>query len=341
MEYIVQYGDTLSGIAEKYLSNPYRWPEIARLNQLNDPDFIFVGQRLRLPVPVARPSIMQQLQNFVLPSTPIKQPPATAVPARFFPFVVADEINFLKRKVVRKVAFPKNLQTNTELVKQILNAEKYGFIPKDPTSNVSIGRHVLGMTKSRYISTSERLLGSPRFHGKRFWIDVAKLKQSGGIIHEADEIARDLGRLAAKAKDTRLLQYIDDIRYKSLIIDKEILIEGSIPASAVKSTKAMAMTRGLQVVQCIGIIISAYNLSMAGAQSYQQGSVKPITAESVRQIGGWGAAFAGMKLGATVGGLFGITTGPGAVLTAAGGALIFGTAGYFAFDWIADYIHED
>lgn len=45
-----------------------------------------------------------------------------------------------------------------------------------------------------------------------------------------------------------------------------------------------------------------------------------------------------MKIGGAAGAAVGIETGPGAILTGAVGALIFGTAGYFGADWIADYI---
>src|SRR5207244_10936460 len=140
------------------------------------------------------------------------------------------------------------------------------------------------------------------------WIETEKARRSGGIIHEADEIARDLERIAAKAKDAKFLHYIEDIRHRSLIIDKEVVIEGWVPAAAVKGATATALTRGLQVVQGVGIVMSAYDLSMAGVRSHQQGSVKPIAAESIRQVGGWTSAVAGLKLGAATGALFGIET---------------------------------
>ncbi|HEX8201389.1 MAG TPA: hypothetical protein VF590_12950, partial [Isosphaeraceae bacterium] len=79
----------------------------------------------------------------------------------------------------------------------------------------------------------------------------------------------------------------------------------------------------------------------AGVQSYEQRTVKPIAAESIRQVGGWASALAGMKLGAAAGALVGIETGPGAVVTAAAGGLLGGVGGYFGFDWIADHIHEN
>lgn len=42
-------GDTLSGLAKKHLGDANRWGEIARLNDLKDPNSIRPGQKLRLP----------------------------------------------------------------------------------------------------------------------------------------------------------------------------------------------------------------------------------------------------------------------------------------------------
>lgn len=47
--YVVKRGDTLSKIALRELGKASRWPEIARLNGLRDPNRITPGQRLRLP----------------------------------------------------------------------------------------------------------------------------------------------------------------------------------------------------------------------------------------------------------------------------------------------------
>lgn len=238
---------------------------------------------------------------------------------------------------MRKVIFPKGLQ-DAELVSRLMNPDRYGFHPRNPTTNVSIGRHVLGMTNSRFVSASESLFGSPRFGGQRYWIDVNKLRASGAVIHEAEEIARDLDRILAKTRDPVFRAYLEDIRTKSLGIDREVLIRGWVPAGAIKSSFSMGMTRGLQFVQGVGIVMSAYDLGKAGAQSYQQRSARPIAAEAVRQGGSWAAAWAGMKLGALTGGVVGIETGPGAIVTAAAGGLIGGIAGYFGADWIADKI---
>lgn len=48
-EYIVQEGDTLAEIAEQHLGSQGDWELIAKANNLEDPDRIFVGQHLTIP----------------------------------------------------------------------------------------------------------------------------------------------------------------------------------------------------------------------------------------------------------------------------------------------------
>jgi hypothetical protein len=86
------------------------------------------------------------------------------------------------------------------------------------------------------------------------------------------------------------------------------------------------------------VAITVVDLGLATRQSIQQSSFKPVTAEVIRQVGGWGGAAAGAKIGFLVGAACGIETGPGAIVTGAVGALVFGAAGYFGADWIADQI---
>jgi len=49
--YIIESGDTLWGIAAKFLGNGSKYPEIFEANRevIEDPDKIFVGQKIRIP----------------------------------------------------------------------------------------------------------------------------------------------------------------------------------------------------------------------------------------------------------------------------------------------------
>lgn len=91
----------------------------------------------------------------------------------------------------------------------------------------------------------------------------------------------------------------------------------------------------------VGIVVDTVEMGGAAVESYKQGSIKPVSAQAIRTAGGWTLAWAGAKAGVALGGLAGVETRPGMVLTAIGGGLIGGVAGYFGADWIADWIYED
>jgi LysM domain len=358
MKYVVQPGDTLSKIARDHLGDAKRWPELSKLNRITNADHILIGSQLVLPhgakpqstvaashtpgVAASHTLSKDRLSAMALGGhyaalLPIADRPARTIPLRAFFFVLADEVNPFARKVVRKVMFPKGLN-DAALAGRIMHPELHGFTPRDPLSPVSLGRHVLGRTDSRFISASERPLGSSRFGGKRYWIDVEKAKAGGATLHETDAILKDLERVSKKTKDPRFKSYIEEIRSKVQAVDHEVAFEGRIPPGAVKTAGGMAATRGLQFVEGVGIAMSVYDLSKAGVRSYREDSVKPIAAESVRQAGGWGGAWAGAELCGTAGAALGIETGPGAIVTGAVGGLIGGVAGFFGADWIAHLI---
>jgi nucleoid-associated protein YgaU len=48
-EYVVQSGDTLSGLADRFLGSADQWKQIADANAISNPDMISVGQRLQIP----------------------------------------------------------------------------------------------------------------------------------------------------------------------------------------------------------------------------------------------------------------------------------------------------
>jgi nucleoid-associated protein YgaU len=47
--YVIKSGDNLWNICVRAYGDGYRWPEIAKINHLNNPDLIFSGNTLQLP----------------------------------------------------------------------------------------------------------------------------------------------------------------------------------------------------------------------------------------------------------------------------------------------------
>ena len=183
MYYTVQYGDTLASIAERFLGSRDRWSDIAAANRLSPVVRLHVGQVLYVPVPsgahMTRASHRPTQGSTGSSSGDGFGFAANSTPGRAFVFVLADEINPLTKKVVRRVAIPVD-QLAPSLLDVIMNPDRHGFSPRTPGSPVSIGRHVLGRTDSGFTSTSERALGSTRFQGRGFWIDIAKTEAAGG-----------------------------------------------------------------------------------------------------------------------------------------------------------------
>ncbi len=126
-----------------------------------------------------------------------------------------------------------------------------------------------------------------------------------------------------------MLNRIKKLKKAITHIEREVLIEGKVPAAAVRSQSAMVVTRSLRVVQFIGFAMTAYDLGNATVKSVKKESPKPLAAEVIRQVGGWGGAIAGIEIGGIAGAAVGIETGPGAITTGAVGALIFGLEMFF------------
>jgi len=355
MNYMVKPGDTLWDIAGRELGDHLRWQEVARMNNLLPPYKMFIGQTLCLPRRAMQTLVGNQRvsggsgaaiqergyahgsigsQRIMQGSMVVEQGTNTHL-ARGFLFILADEV-LPSQKVVRKVlSLPPT--TNAEAI--VANPEIYGIKPVNPNSAVTLGEHALGSNYSRYTSASIKPKGAPNISGRPVYIDKAKAQAAGVTIHSTQEIVDDLTRIAKT--NPNMADRIAKLKHAITNIEGEVLLEGTIPRSAIKSGTAMAVTRSLRVVQFVGFAFTAYDLGNATVKSVKTDSAKPIMAETLRQTGGWGGALTGIEIGGTIGAAFGIETGPGAILTGAIGALIFGTAGYFGADWIADFIDKN
>ncbi|MFN9210748.1 MAG: LysM peptidoglycan-binding domain-containing protein [Betaproteobacteria bacterium] len=349
MDYWVQAGDSLWKIAERFYGRGSQWPQLARLNWM-DPHRLtplLVGQRLTIdypggPLPSRGEPVAPAFRDM---ARPFEVDSPAIIPVVPYVFVLADEIDPFRRKVVRRVLVDPVLTAEAAKnlgrpLRVFPNPERFGFIPSDPNSPLSMGRHAKGMKPSSFVSASDRILrGSPRILGEPFWIDLGKLSP-GAKVFETSEILADLDRIAAKTATAGGKVDIEAKR-QLVLADREVLIKGAVPPQAVKGAAAMGATRLLQGVQIVGFAMTAVNLGHAGEQSIRTHSVRPIAAETVRQAGGWASAWAGMKLGVATGAVLGFSTGPGAVITAGVGGFVGGVAGYFAFDWVADHISAD
>lgn len=345
MNHIVKRGESLWSIAKSDLGDPTLWPQIARLNVLRSPYRLLIGQRLYMPERhlLRASSPPSQSHTHSSGTGMLAQNKASTLPGRSFLFVVVREV-LPNAKLVRKViALPE-----TDVMAMMVNRpDLFGFHPRGPNSSTTYGEHALGDILSRYISASDKPGGAPNFEGTSWYIDVAKLGRAGAIIHPTETIIRDLDRLAKlhphlAARIAKLKSVID-------AIEGEVLIEGKVPPSAIQTAEAAArelkalafMSKGARVLGWFGIAFTVYDLGAATVDSVQSHSIRPISAEAVRQVGGWGGAWAGMGMGFAAGAAFGIETGPGALLTGMAGGIFFGWRGYKLGDSVAKKINPN
>ena len=234
---------------------------------------------------------------------------------------------------------------------------------------------------SQFLSASNRPYGSVTGgNGARaVLIDAAQIRAAGGKIITATELIDDLTALARQnpRMQARIARLIDTIRN----FEGETLIRGATPRGGVRpltprhlaylrageaiweqvTSGAISRAEGARLLgelersyggaraigrvgrglMVIGVVLTVVDMGIATQQSIESGSVRPVAAETIRQVGGWGSGIAGAKIGLLAGAAVGIETGPGAIVTGAAGALIFGFAGYWGADWVADMIHEN
>ena len=286
------------------------------------------------------------------------------IPGRGFFFVVVDMLPDVGAQyLVRKVG---------------VIPQDFILRPTNPLARLSPAEHALG-TPSQWISASNRPFGAPTMNGRPVLMDVDAITREGGTLVPEAELIKDLERFAREnpAATNRVNRLIKAIQK----VEGETLVTGPTPRGAVRPITgthaayvreaealfAKFQARGItqaeleaglnafnrsyrgariigrvgRVFTVVGVVMTAVDMGFAIDKSVQQQSFRPVAAETIRQVGGWGGAIAGAKLGAMAGAAVGIETGPGAIVTGAVGAIIFGAIGYFSADWLADQISEN
>ncbi|MDR2819008.1 MAG: hypothetical protein LBB60_00515 [Desulfovibrio sp.] len=230
-----------------------------------------------------------------------------------------------------------------------LNGSYKGLFPKSPYAGTSVVEHVMDSKHSRFISASTLFPeGPPNFQGgKQLYFDINKAMQAGSRIVSSEEIVAGLREYMRQYPHTaervnRLINAVQNIEGEVLI---EPPVGQRVPSGAIwrpeQYKRFVKMAQYARVVQVFGIAMTAYHIGNATDISFRTRSVAPITAEAVRQAGGWGAAWLGFKLGGAAGAAVTAETGPGAIVGGLIGGIIVGACGYWGADWVADLIYEN
>ena len=340
--YIVEPNDTLANIASSRLAAAHRWEEIARAKRISHFDPLLIGRPLVMPEPVMQSFdyTPRRILAAAQPAQPMERRPATTVPAWSYHFLLADDkmnsfrVGLSARCCCRREALLTMPSSNGQLIPSIM-ASLYAIRPaRCRWAGTSAG----GWTAVSCLraSTQAGRRGSPASGSG----STSKAQAAGVTAHETQTIIADLDRVIARSKNAVQRANLTRIRELSLNVDREILLEGLVPAAAVKTGPMLAAARGMQVVSGVGVVLTAYDLERAAERSHATHSVRPLAAETVRQAGGWAGAWAGMQGGALIGGALGIETGPGALITGFIGGAIGGVAGFMGASWIASSIEQ-
>lgn len=233
---------------------------------------------------------------------------------------------------------------------------KKGFKRTDPKASNSPGEHALGehldkpKQPSQHISASENPRGAPKYKGKKYWIDIDKAKKAGVEYITNAELEEHLddqvqsGRFdKGRVDNWKIDQVVDHEKLakeptsKLKDISKRggemegVFTKNDVPAAAVE-TGAMRIVKRL--AQGVGAATTAIDVGNAIIESIEQGSIKPLAAEVIRQVGAWGGA----ALAIFLVGLLSTPVGWLGMLIGFAVGSLGGIGGYLGSDYLADQI---
>lgn len=223
---------------------------------------------------------------------------------------------------------------------------RLGISPSNPKAVLSpaehaLGEHLITGNGSPFVSASMNPHGAPNIQGsQKLYINIERAVGEGAELISEANLQLDMQRLA-ESNPTRYSTRAEMWQKAQAAGEREVLFKGSIEPRAVETTGMRSLRYGGRILQVGAVALTAYDMGSATVESVKVGSPRPITAETVRQVGGWGGAWAGAKVGTIVGAALGIETGPGAILIGLGFGAAFGVGGYLGADWVADYIYKN
>lgn len=68
----IKKGDTLWDLAEKWLNDPIRWPEFKKYNEYTNPDLIYPGEEMQIPVEMAEEIVKEGTKEISIRSSEIE-----------------------------------------------------------------------------------------------------------------------------------------------------------------------------------------------------------------------------------------------------------------------------
>lgn len=207
--YTVQRGDTLWDITHNILKEPFLWPKVWAANpDIKNPDLIYPGQRIRIPLSVLRPELISE-EKEIRPEEveALKEKEAPAQPEEVKEVAEAPPAPVEEKKVASLPAIEVIEEKKPEYLidRNLLMAS--GYISKTVPDEGSIvgnpqGRVTLGKGDYVYIKTREEALPGDKFYVIKAETEVKHpdTKEVLGYLIEIKGIAEVIGEESGMKK---------------------------------------------------------------------------------------------------------------------------------------------